>query len=156
MPMPKKPNFAQFNYMLGTWSCTSKSSRRTTPQRMSITWSRDPSGYWFVGRGIMMGTPWFPHGSSGVDMIGYDYDAKRWVDVYTDSLGNYDLAASKGMAGKKMVWHSLVFTPTADMLSVTDQTMVKLSPTKTLMYYGFTAKGGRKVTVTGTCTKQPI
>ena len=153
IPLPKKPNFAPLAFFEGTWSCTTQSSRRSEPTSTTVTYALDSTGYWLVGKSTNKATSWNPHASEGVDMIGYDYDTHKWIDVYTDNLGNYDLGTSTGMHNHAIVWHSRAFTPTEDMESVTDQTIEKVNDHKTTMHYNFMSKGHR-VTVAGVCSKQ--
>ena len=152
IPTNKKPNFAPFMYRVGTWSCANKQSNRPTSFPFTTTWSLDPSGYWLVGKTTTKGASWYPHSDTGTGMIGYDFDAKRWIEVYTDTQGNYDFSVSKGWVGNKIVWHSLAFVPTADASSTTDETLVKVSSTKTKVTSGFTAHGKAYTDVT-LCTK---
>ena len=153
IPQPKKPNFAPLAFLEGTWSCTTKSSRRPTPQSTTMTWSVDPSGYWLVGKSTNKPTDWYPHASEGVDMVTYDYDVHKWIDSYTDSLGNYDLGTSSGFHNGAMTWHSRAFAPTDDMESVSDQVIEKVNDHKTTMHYNFMTKSGHRVTVAGVCSK---
>ena len=155
VPAPKKPNFAPLAYMEGTWSCTTKSSRRATPTSTTMTWALDPSGYWLVGKSTSKGTDWYPHDTAGVDMIGYDYDVHKWVDLYTDNLGNYDIATSAGPHNGAMSWHSRAFVPSEDMETITDQVIEKVNDHKQTMHYNFMTKSGQRVTVAGVCTKHP-
>jgi hypothetical protein len=153
VPAPKKPSFAALAFMEGTWACTSKSSRRPSPIKYTVTWAPDSSGYWLVGKSSNNGSSWFPHPSTGVDMITYDTDAKRWVDSYTDSLGNYDTSVAKGFDGNVITWHSLTTAPGPEIVSFTDSTFTKVSATKSTFSYGFTTAKGKKVTVSGSCMK---
>ncbi|MGA3038227.1 MAG: hypothetical protein ABSE64_12175 [Vulcanimicrobiaceae bacterium] len=152
-PAPKKPSLAPVSFLEGSWSCWYKSSRRPSVGKYSVTYAPDMTGFWLIEKSTSPGTPWFPYPSKSVDMITYDRDSSRWIDSYTDSQGNYDLSTSKGWVGSKWVWHSLAFLPGPDILSQTDSTVTKISATKYSTYNGFVTKKGRKVSVTGGCTK---
>ena len=153
IPAPKKPAWGAVSFLVGSWSCWSKSSRRATPIKYTMTYAPDSSGYWLVGKGSSAGASWYPHASTSTDMYTYDFDTKRWVDVYTDSLGNYDLNVSKGFSGGKIMWHSLAFAPSAEVVSATDSTFTKVSANKTTQSYSFMTGKGKKVSVTGACTR---
>lgn len=152
-PAPKKPNLSALSFLEGSWSCWYKSSRRPSVGKYTVTYAPDATGFWLVAKTSSPGVPWFPYPSKAVDMITWDRDAGRYIDSFTDTQGNYDLSTSKGWVGSKLVWHSLAFTPGPDIVSVTDQTWTKVSATKLTAYNSFTTKKGRKVSVTGGCTK---
>lgn len=153
IPVPKKPNFAAMAFYVGTWTCTAKNSRRPTPQVSTETYSMDPTGYWMVGQQITKATSWAPWSPKGTDWITWDGDAKRWVDLYTDDHGAYDLAYTKGWVNGTAVWHDLAFTPNPNAQSVTDFTVKKVSSSKITFSYGFTTGKGRAVSVSGSCMK---
>jgi hypothetical protein len=46
IPAPVKPNFSSLSFMVGTWTCKSKSSRRPAAFTTISTYSLDPTGYW--------------------------------------------------------------------------------------------------------------
>lgn len=153
IPAPKKPNFTNLTYTRGRWDCTTRSSRRPTPIYSVVQWTPDASGYWRVGVRKVHKNDWFPHEITVTDKVGYDYDAKRWVDVQTDSIGGYDLLVSKGFSGQQITWHSLGFMPGGETTGVTDQTFTKIGNNKVHFVYGFATKNGHTVRVEGNCTR---
>lgn len=153
IPVPKKPNFAPMAFYVGTWTCTAKSTRRPTPQVSVETYSMDPTGYWMVGKQTTKANSWAPWSPKGTDWITWDRDSKRWVDLYTDDHGQYDLAYTKGWVSGTAVWHDLAFAPTANTQSMTDFTVKKISSSKITFSYGYTTSKGRAVTVGGSCSK---
>lgn len=153
IPVPKKPNFAPMAFYVGTWTCSSKSARRPTPQLSTETYTMDSTGYWLVGKGSTKATSWQPWSADFNDWITYDRDSKRWLDLSTDDHGGYDLAYTKGWVGNTAVWHDLAFAPGPDVQSMTDFTVIKVSSSKTTFSYGFTTAKGRAVSVKGSCTK---
>lgn len=153
IPMQPKPDLTPMHYFVGTWSCSFKSARRPTPQLFTSTARIDPTGYWLVENSTLKPVSWFPHASTQLDMITYDPNAKRWVDVETDSLGGYDLSASGGWTGDTLVWKDLAFVPSRDVVSATVITLKKVSDTKFTTAATFTTKKGRAVGVTTACTK---
>jgi predicted heme/steroid binding protein len=154
IPKPPKPDFSAWKFYVGTWSCEDKSSRRPAPYKWTNTWALDDTGYWLTGKSTYKGAPWFPYPGSTEDLITYDADTGRWIDVTYGSLGAYDLSESKGWAGGKIVWHDLAFAKGKDVATQTDNTITKVSDTKTTLYSGFTTVKGKTVTVNGTCLKQ--
>jgi len=156
-PAPKKPNFSSMEFMIGTWSCSTKSARRPAPYMSTVTFAMDPTGWWIEGTTATTPTKWFPTQSKLMtyDKITYDSQTHRWIDVSYGSLAAADLSVSTaGWNGNKFVWHSLTFAPTSDISSQTDNTITKVSNTKTTSSSSFTeAKTGRVVAVTGVCTK---
>jgi len=156
IPAPKKPNFASVQFLVGTWSCSTKSARRPAPYLSTDTYALDPSGWWLEETSTVTPAKWFPTQSKLVtyDKITYEADTHRWVDVSYNNLGGSDLSVSQGWNGDKLVWHSLTFAPTADISAQGDNTSTKVSNTKTTFSGSFTeAKTGRVVAVTGSCTK---
>ncbi len=152
-PKPAKPNFAPFSFMVGTWSCSTKSARRPAPFYTTVTNAMDPSGYWLVGTSTTKGMPWFPYPAKSVDRMTYDADSGRWIDVSYGDYGSYDITESKGWKGNTIVWHDLAFASGKDVKSSSDVTTTKVSATKMISQSTFTTAKGRSVGVTGTCTK---
>jgi len=153
-PKPPKPNFAPLKFMLGSWSCTAKSSRRPGPYKWTISYALDGTGYWLVGKSNQAAVSWFPYPIVGQDLITFDADTGRWADSYSDNLGNYDLTVSPGWVGSKIVWHDLAFAKGKDIATQTDLTWTKVSDTKISSNSGFTTVKGKSVSVTGVCLKQ--
>jgi hypothetical protein len=154
IPAPVKPNFSSLNFLIGTWTCTTKSSRRPAPFQTVSTYTADPSGYWIDETSTTKPISWVPTAITIEDRITYDADTKRWADVSYGTGGIYGLSFSSGWNGTSITWHDVSFAPTADISSQTDTTMTKVSDTKTTSSSAFTeAKSGRTVTVTSTCTR---
>ena len=153
VPAPKKPNFTNMTYMRGKWDCTFRSSRRPTPQYSTIQWSLDSSGYWRTGQRTTHSTDWFPHEFQSTDRVTYDYTAKRWVDVHTDTLGDYDVFISKGFSGQQITWHSIAFSPGTEIAAVSDVTYTKIGNNKIHVITGFKTTAGQGVRIEGNCTR---
>jgi hypothetical protein len=154
IPAATKPNFSSMEFLVGTWTCRTKSSRRPAAYVTTATYAMDPTGYWLVETSSTATTSWVPTPLKTVDHITYDAYTKRWADVLTGDQGAYGLSFSKGWSGNDMVWHDVSFAPSADISAQSDTTMTKVSATKTTSSSTFTeGKTGRKVTVMGTCTK---
>jgi hypothetical protein len=152
-PKPALPDFAPMRFMVGTWSCATKSSRRPAPFMTTETWSMDPSGYWMVGKAQTASMAWFPYPAANEDRITYDPDTGRWIDTSSGDFGGYDLAWSPGWQNGSMVWHDLAFTKGKDVATTTDLTWTKASDTKYTTRSSFTTVKGASVSVEGTCDK---
>jgi len=154
IPAQQKPDFSSMNFLIGTWTCRTKSSRRPAAYVTTTSYAMDPTGYWIVETSTTAKTAWVPAPLKVMDHITYDTDTKRWVDVLTGDQGAYGLSFSKGWSGNEMTWHDVGFAAGPDIASQTDITNTKVSATKMTSTSAFTeAKTGRKVTVMGACTK---
>lgn len=154
IPAPNKPNFSSVSFMLGTWTCKTKSSRRPAPYVTVSTYTLDPTGYWIAETSVTHPTAWVSKTLSNWDKITYDSDTKRWVDVSYGDGGAYGLSFSKGWDGNQMVWHDVSFAAGPDIASQSDITTTKASATKMTSTSSFTeTKGGRRVSVSAVCTK---
>jgi len=152
VPMPPKPDFSAMRFLLGNWSCTHVSTRRREPTFYTERWEIDPSGYWMNETLHVKPRPVFPYASTGLNRFTYDSDLKRWISVYTDTLGNYDLAVSTGWHNGRVVWVSQAPLPPG-IAKMTEDLTVKAGPAKMVRTYGVIPTGGKKVTVTQTCRK---
>lgn len=154
IPAPKKPNFSSMDFLIGTWTCSTKSARRPAPYVTTVTYTTDSSGYWINESSMTNPTKWIPIKLSVWDKITYDPDAHRWVDVSYGDGGAYGLSFSSGWNGGKMAWHDVSFMAGPDISAQTDTTITKVSDMKITSSSSFTeTKTGRHVAVTGVCTK---
>jgi hypothetical protein len=154
IPAPNKPNFSSMSFMLGTWTCRTKSSRRPTYYTTISTYTLDPTGFWMNEVSRTPKTAWVPTGLSNWDKITYDSDTHRWVDVGWGDGGTYTLSFANGWKGSQMAWHDVSFAAGPDIDSQTDIVTTKVSPAKTMSTSSFTeTKTGRRVSVVATCTK---
>ncbi len=156
IPAPKKPNFSSMQFMIGTWTCSIKSSRRPAAYVTTITYAPDPNGWYIDQTSVTKPMKWFSSQTNltGYDRVTYDPTTHRWVDVNYDNQGGYGLSFSNGWNGNQLVWHDVSFAPTSDIKSQTDTTITKVSNTKMTGSSSFTeAKTGRVVAVTTVCTK---
>jgi hypothetical protein len=154
IPSPATPDFSAFRFLVGTWTCSTLSSRRPASFRTVVTYRLDPTGYWLDQRSTIRPMAWMKSVLTLLDRITYDPATNRWIDVLTGDQGAYGLSVSSGWRGSQITWRDLSFAPSADVSSQSDTTMRKASDTKTSSVSGFTeAKTGRRVTVTTTCVK---
>ncbi|MGB8964764.1 MAG: hypothetical protein WCB99_03890 [Candidatus Cybelea sp.] len=154
VPAAAKPNFSSLNFMVGTWTCHTKSARRPAAYVTVSTYTLDPSGYWINETSTTSPNSWIPARLVVADKITYDSDAKRWVDVSSGDQGAYGLSFAKGWTGNQIVWHDVSFAPSPDISSQTNITTTKVSDSKIVSASSFTeAKTGRHVSVVSTCTK---
>jgi hypothetical protein len=154
IPAPMKPNFSSMSFMIGSWTCSTKSARRPAPYVTSVTYTKDPTGYWINVTSTTAATSWITQRLTTWDKITYDNDTKRWVDVTYGDGGAYGLSFSSGWNGDKMTWHDVSFAAGPDISGQTDNVVTKVSATKMTNASSFTeTKTGRHVAVTGVCTK---
>jgi len=152
IPVNTKPDWSAMKFYLGTWHCSTKSSRRPSAYETTETYAMDSTGYWMVLRTAYAKIAWATLAAS-VDMYTYDVQQKRWVDVMTDDQGNYDVSYSPGWKGATIVWTDTLFTPGPDIIATTPTTWTKVSDSKRTSTSSFTEKSGRTVTVVASCTK---
>lgn len=154
IPAPNKPNFSSMAFMVGSWSCATKSARRPAAYMTTVSYTMDPTGYWMEQTSVTKPTSWVTKQLTVYDKITYDPDTKRWVDVTYGDGGGYGLAFSKGLVGNHITWHDVSFAPGPDISAQSDVTYTKVSATKLTSASSFTeTKTGRHVAVTTTCTK---
>lgn len=154
IPAPAKPNFSSMQFMIGTWACSTKSARRPAAYVTTSTYTMDPTGYWIEETSTTNSTSWISRKLTVWDKITYDSDTHRWVDVTYGDGGAYGLAFARGWTGNKISWHDVSFAAGPDIASQTDNVLTKVSNTKMTTSSSFTeTKTGRRVGVTGVCTK---
>lgn len=156
IPLPGKPNFSSMSFMIGSWTCSTKSARRPAAYTSTSTYTMDPNGWYIDETTVTNPMKWFGTQSklTTYDKITYDATTHRWADVTYDNQGGYGLSFASGWNGNKVVWHDVSFAPSADVKSQTDTTTTKVSNSKTTSSSSFTeTKTGRVVSVTTICTK---
>lgn len=152
IPTNAKPDWSSMKFNLGNWSCLSHSSRRAAPFSSTASTSMDATGYWMITKTHQPALSWAPETDS-VDQITYDPIQHRWVDVYTDNNGNYDVTYSPGWKGNTMVWTDQLFQAAQGITAQSPVTVTKVSDTKTVSHFTFTETGGTVRTSDTTCTK---
>jgi hypothetical protein len=155
IPASAKPDFSSMSFLVGSWSCSTRSSRRPAAFATSVNYALDPTGYWLNQTSTVRPLPWMTRGLTTWDKITYDADTKRWVDVSYDNAGGYSLSVSSGWNGDKIVWHDVSFAPGAQIATQSNLTTTKVSPTRYQTGSSFTeAKTARTVNVATVCTKR--
>lgn len=152
IPTTTKPDWSSMKFLLGTWKCSTKSSRRPAAYTTLQVSAMDPTGRWMITDSINPKTSWSSTIHS-VDKTTYDSDQHRWVDVSTSDQGGYDVTYSPGWKGDSMTWTDQLFTPGPDLIAVSQLTNIKVSDTKIVSHTAFKEKSGRTITVDGVCTK---
>lgn len=156
IPQPGKPNFSPLSFMIGSWTCSTKSARRPAPYTTTVTYTMDPNGWYIDETSVTNPMKWFASQQklTSYDKITYDSTTHRWADVLYDNQGGYGLSFASGWNGNKIVWHDVSFAPSSDVKSQTDTTTTKVSNSKMTSSSSFTeTKTGRVVSVTTVCTK---
>ena len=150
---PPKPDFSSMNFLVGTWTCSTKSARRPTAVASTDTYAIDSTGYYLVWDSKSDAVPWAPFPVEQKSMNTYDSELKQWASVGTSNIGDYNLWMSDGWTDGKLVWHPVNNTPNLDVASVSDYTVTKVSDTKITSFSTFATKSGKTVAVNETCTK---
>jgi hypothetical protein len=155
IPASAKPDFSSMSFLVGSWSCSTRSSRRPTAFVTAVTYALDSTGYWLDQTSTVRPMAWMTRVLTTWDKITYDADTKRWVDVSYDNAGGYGLSVSSGWNGDNIVWHDVSFAPGAQISTQTNLTTIKVSPTKYQTASSFTeAKTSRTVHVATVCAKR--
>ncbi|HXW52338.1 MAG TPA: hypothetical protein VEJ41_10135 [Candidatus Acidoferrales bacterium] len=153
-PVPPKPNFSSMNFLLGNWTCSTKSARRPAAYITTSVTTIDPTGYWMVTKSLTKAMAWFPYPTNTTDLVTYDPTAKRWVDVFSGDFGAYDVTTAPGWTGHTIVWTDQLFVPGPDIMAQTPTTVTKVSATKTTAHSTFRERSsGRWIAVDTVCTK---
>jgi hypothetical protein len=155
IPLPPKPDFSSMQFLVGTWNCTETNTRRSTGYGSTLTYALGPSGYWMNLKTLAHATAWDRHPTPAADKYTYDAPNSRWVDVSTDDEGNYGISTSSGWKNSVIVWHpiSLASVSSGNVVSSGDTTTTKVSASKYTYTGSFKERGGRTVTLKGTCNK---
>ncbi|HMD01348.1 MAG TPA: hypothetical protein VKG44_00155 [Candidatus Baltobacteraceae bacterium] len=140
-------------FFLGTWNCESKSARRPTAAKSTVTSTMDPTGYWMTSVTKSPAVPWYQHDATSWDYVTYDSTTKRWIDMSYDDTGGYDFSQSEGWKGDTMIWKEVTYSKGADLASSADNTVTKVSDKLQKFESSFTTTAGKTVGVTGSCTK---
>ena len=153
IPMAPPPNFSSMGFLVGTWSCSSKSSRRPAAYTSTSTYTASADGWWLNEITVTNPIPWYPYKVTTFDKITYDASTMRWIDVMYGDYGSYGFSTSRGWVGDTMVWHDPTFAATSDVTSQTDVTVTMRSATRMTSTSSFTESSGRTVSVLTICTK---
>ena len=150
---PPKPDFSSMKFLLGSWSCSTKSARRPFAVASKDTYTLDPTGYYLVYESKSEPVAWANYAQDITQMITYDAELKQWAGVVTSTLGDYGLFMSNGWSDGKLVWHPVNNTPYLDIASSSDFAVTKVNDAHLTSDSSFTTKAGATVSVKGTCTK---
>lgn len=153
-PTAAKPNWNRMNFLVGSWTCSVKSSRRPSAYITTSTTSLDTSGYWMITKSIVHKTSWIPTNINSTDMLTFDSDLHRWVDISTGDFGGYGVMTSPGWSGDSVVWTDALFKPGMDIVAETPIKETKISDSRYTGYSTFQErKSGAWVTVNTVCNK---
>jgi hypothetical protein len=153
VPVQPKPDFSSMRFLVGTWSCSTKSSRRPAPYISTSTYKLSSDGWWLDETTITKPVAWVNRTTTIYDKFTYDADTKRWIDLTYGDMGTYGLTTSNGWQGDNMTWHDANFAPGADIKASSDFVMTKASASKMTTATTFKEASGRTINVTGTCSK---
>jgi hypothetical protein len=154
VPQPPKPDFSSMSWMVGTWNCSFRSSRRPAAISSTSVVSMDPTGFWMITKTSTKPASYFPYASQMTDWTTYDRDTSRWVDLATGSFGAYSVSTSPGWSGNTITWTDALFKPTSDVMAETPTVNTKVSASKWTSHYTFQERSDKQwVTVNTACTK---
>jgi hypothetical protein len=151
IPAAAKPDFSKM--FLGTWRCSTKSSRRAWSFATTSTASVSPDGYWLITHTAIAKTP-VNSAFHATDKLTYDPSTKRLVDIQTDEQGNYDVTTSPGWHGNTIVWSDVFAPKSGGIASTNPTTITRVSATRYTSLDTFVEPGGRVITVKAVCTKR--
>lgn len=153
VPISPKPDFAQMQFLVGSWTCTDLSSRRPGPFTITMVYSMDPTGYFMIRNETTHKASWIPRDFHGQSKYTYDRYAKQWVRISTTDTGGYAVATAPMPANNKLTYTYVIQNKAPDIASYAPEVYTKISDTKKTMTTSFTEKSGRVVNVKETCTK---
>jgi hypothetical protein len=153
IPMNPKPDFSKMAFMMGTWTCSTMSSRRPGAYMTTVTNTMSPDGYWMIQRSMVHKASWIPRSFMSEDRITYDPSTSRWIDLNMDEQGGYNVSWSPGWTGNTIKWTDAVITKQNATASTNPTVTTRVSDTKTTSKSSFREPSGRLVNVTTTCTK---
>lgn len=153
VPQTAKPDFSKMSFLMGTWNCSVKSSRRPSAYRTTATTTMSSDGYWMLTSTTVHKASWITQELRTQDRMTYDPSTSRWVDISYDDGGGYNVSTSPGWSGNKIVWTDKVITQVNATASTNPTTITKNSDTKTTATTSFKEPSGRVVSVLTTCTK---
>jgi hypothetical protein len=153
IPRDPRPDFSQFQFLVGNWNCTIDSSRRPRPFPTTVRTSIDSNGYWLLMKTTTGKVPWNPIAIATTDSLTYDATTSRWIDISMDDYGAYDVSASPGWSGNALVWSELATQKLHGLTSTSPRTMTKVTDDKTTTDQAFVETSGRRVTVNTTCIR---
>lgn len=154
IPTLPKPDFSGMSFLVGTWTCSTMSSRRAAAFNSTVTTTMSQDGYWLVNQTVTGPISWAPAKTTAIDRITYDPSTNKWVDVLTDDQGGYDLSTSSGWQGNSIVWNDVAYPKTNATATNNPTTFTKVDDKTTTATSTFKEPGGRVVTVKTTCKKQ--
>jgi hypothetical protein len=155
IPTLPKPDFSSMRFLIGTWTCTDRSSRRPGPFTTTEVYSMDPSGYWMERDSTIHKASWITSEFRLETKYTYDPYAKVWVRLVTGDRGNYSVATAAHPSQSKKTYTYVIQSKAPDIASYAPEVFTKVSDTKKTMTTSFTETSGRVVRVSETCTKNP-
>lgn len=152
--IPPEPttDFSTMQRLVGTWSCSYKSSRRPAAYKARSTYSLEPGNHWLNETTVTEPVPWHPIRFTTYDKITFDESIKKWIDISYDELGGYSESVSTGWTGNQMVWKDATFGKAGTSLSA-GNTTVTVDGTSMKAVNTFKEDNGRVISVVGICTK---
>src|SRR5215469_13256654 len=94
--LPKEPttDFTSMRRLVGTWSCSYKSSRRPAAYQARSVYALEPGDHWLSEATVTEPVPWHPIRFTTNDKVTFDGSVHKWIDVSLDQLGGYSISTS--------------------------------------------------------------
>jgi hypothetical protein len=103
-PVPMaKPDLSSVMFLVGTWSCSQQLRGKTRPETDVTSVGMD--GMWLVTQ--TTAPPFDQYRTvtiNGTTYVGYDPNAKLWIQTGLDSAGGYGIQTSPGWQGNVITW----------------------------------------------------
>lgn len=154
LPPPPKPDFAQFSFLIGSWSCTLSETDHPSREPWTATWTAEDNGYWIEANSDYPPVKWFPYDNKVQQRITYDAAAKLWIYESWRSLGGFDLYTSPGFTGDTAVWTNHSFLPTQYVRAISAYTLKKMGDSKYVGTFTLTTAKGTVIKGQDTCTRK--
>jgi uncharacterized protein DUF1579 len=107
-PPKPAPEMANLKYFAGTWKCSGDSPAGpfgpAHKTQSTITLKSDLDGFWYAGSVAEMKTASNPNPVKGMLHVGYDADAKQYVQVWLDNFGMHAVQMSPGWEGDTLTF----------------------------------------------------
>lgn len=144
VPLIEKTQFRPMKFLLGTWDCTGRTSGNPVAFKERQRWEIGPSRNWIVETITPQNRP------AAVGKMTYDSSASKWVFLYTNPRGGYEVWTSAGWNAGKQVWNSRFFG-NEKVRNYHDYTIARLSDAEYSVLFSFADTRGRTITVQEQC-----
>lgn len=153
VPAPPKPDWSTMKFLIGTWQCSTMSSRRPAPFKTTMVYTMGPGDYWLTNKQTTHKTSWVPVDIHNTTYYTYDSVTKKWVRLSMGDFGGYAVSTGATISGGRKTYTYALQSGAPDVASNSPDYYTKVSDTSFKMTSSFKEKSGRTVTVNQTCNK---